>query len=93
MATVPLSPGTTNLSVNVDVRLREELGKLAKRERVSLSEYVRRILIYAAKHGARLDDGVVFADTEAAALNETKAPPQPPPSPPNAPRDYKVQRK
>lgn len=79
MATVPLPPGTKNLTVNVEIPLHQELLRHAKRNRVTLSEFVRRILTYAASHDALLKDGVEFSNV---ALNETKSPPPPPPVPP-----------
>jgi len=48
MATNPLGPGKTNLSINIDIRSKEELRRLARSNGMSLSEFCAVILMDAA---------------------------------------------
>lgn len=78
--TNPIPPGTVNVSVNMPLLLREQLQLLADRsskpgEKVSLSQYCKRVLSEAAKSGHLVDTEhrLVLPERtpEQLALNET----------------------
>lgn len=91
MATVKLPRHKTNIPVYVDKTLRNELRTLAKEQGIKLTDFCRRILIYAAKHQARIQEGsVVFpGDVTSVALSETKSLPPPPTDAPKGPVNYR----
>lgn len=93
MATVKLPKHKTNIPVYVDKTLRNELRTLAKEQGIKVTDFCRRILIYAAKHHAKIEEGrVIFATGDSAlALSETKTspPPAPPLDPHKGPVNYR----
>lgn len=50
MATNRIGSGSVNLTVNVPAGLRQDLGNLADRSGVKLSEYCRRVLASAVRN-------------------------------------------
>ena len=59
MATNKLGDGTVNVGVNVTTDLRDELKRLARASKMSLSKYCRSVLEGAAARNLKLEQRVV----------------------------------
>ena len=69
MATIPLTKGTANLSVNVPLAMREQLRSLARASQCSVGEYIRRVLAEAIR------DGVTWEMRRQSAADASTLPP------------------